>query len=118
MPRLTIKDRGSFDIETGTRLVNAIRDAGVDIGHRCGGFARCTTCRVEFIEGEPERMTVAERDKRQEADLPPGTRLACQILVEHDMSVVPLLLASEQGWPDPGAEPEAEITPAAQWVSD
>jgi len=25
-------------------------------------MARCTTCRVEFLDGEPDRMTVAERD--------------------------------------------------------
>jgi ferredoxin len=26
------------------------QDAHVDVLHACGGNARCTTCRVEFIE--------------------------------------------------------------------
>ena len=32
------------------------QDAKVDILHACGGNARCTTCRVEFIEGEPATL--------------------------------------------------------------
>jgi ferredoxin len=62
MPKLTVEGFGTFDIEQGKRLVLAIeQDAQVDILHACGGNARCTTCRVEFIEGEPDRMTVAEQ---------------------------------------------------------
>ena len=63
MARLIIEGYGEHEVEPGTRLVRAIQVAGVDILHRCGGFARCTTCRVEFLAGEPERMTVAEHDK-------------------------------------------------------
>ena len=32
----------------GKKLVLALEDAGIDILHRCGGNARCTTCRVEI----------------------------------------------------------------------
>ena len=60
MPRLTVEGTPTVDVAEGTRLVLAIeKDAGVDILHACGGNARCTTCRVEFLEGEPTRMTVA-----------------------------------------------------------
>jgi ferredoxin len=38
------------------------QDAGIDQLHACGGNARCTTCRVEYIAGEASRMTEAERD--------------------------------------------------------
>lgn len=116
MPTLTIEGKGTFEVEAGKRLVNAISEAGVDIGHRCGGFARCTTCRVEFQAGEPERMTRAELDKRKQAGLPEGVRLSCQIVADRDMAVKPIFLASEQGWPDPGPVPEPEITPPAEWV--
>ena len=58
MPRLTIND-SSQEVVNGKRLVLAIEDTGVKIGHRCGGNAKCTTCRVEFISGEPETMTNA-----------------------------------------------------------
>ncbi|HTN73706.1 MAG TPA: 2Fe-2S iron-sulfur cluster-binding protein, partial [Pirellulaceae bacterium] len=63
MPKLTIAGQGQYEVPPGKRLVNALtQDAGVDQLHACGGNARCTTCRVEFVSGEPERITVAERD--------------------------------------------------------
>ena len=49
MPKLTIEGAGTFDVKEGTKLVLAIEDNGVNILHRCGGKARCTTCRVEII---------------------------------------------------------------------
>ena len=52
MPILTVEGYGSVSVTEGKRLVLAIeQDAGVDILHACGGNARCTTCRVEFIDG-------------------------------------------------------------------
>ncbi len=62
MPKLTVADVGTFDVPQDKRLVLALEDeAKVDQLHACGGNARCTTCRVEFVAGEPERMTVAEK---------------------------------------------------------
>ena len=116
MPRLTVEGMAPVEVPPGTRLVRAIEGAGVDIGHRCGGFARCTTCRVAFLEGEPERMTAAERDKLRAAELS-GVRLSCQILVDRDMTVRPLMRVGDHGWPGPGPEPAEEITPPAEWVS-
>nr|MCS5616968.1 2Fe-2S iron-sulfur cluster-binding protein [Pirellulales bacterium] len=53
MPKLTVEDVGTFEVPAGKRLVNALVDeCGVDQLHACGGFGRCTTCRVEFVEGE------------------------------------------------------------------
>ena len=53
MPNLTVEGSGTVDVGVNRRLVLAIeQDAHVDILHACGGFARCTTCRVEFIDGE------------------------------------------------------------------
>ncbi len=37
-----------FEAEEGKKLVLALEDNGVDILYRCGGNAKCTTCRVEF----------------------------------------------------------------------
>jgi ferredoxin len=116
MPRIEVEGRGAFDVPADTRLVHAIEGNGVDILHRCGGFAKCTTCRVEFIAGEPERMTVAERDKLAEKELLGQVRLSCQILCDHDMAVRPLMTLSSSGLPDPGPEPQVEITPTPEWV--
>ena len=61
MPKLEVEGVGTFDVKEDKRLVLAIEDdAGVDIMHQCGSYARCATCRVEFLEGEPEMMTQAE----------------------------------------------------------
>jgi ferredoxin len=59
----TIKLEGIDTVITaaeGRRLVLAIEDAGVDILHRCGGNARCATCRIEVLDGEPSPITDAE----------------------------------------------------------
>ncbi|MEJ7838412.1 MAG: 2Fe-2S iron-sulfur cluster-binding protein [Thermomicrobiales bacterium] len=41
----------------------ALEDAGIDILHRCGGNARCTTCRVDILDGDVGSMTDRERDR-------------------------------------------------------
>ena len=57
MPILTVEGVGEYDVPEGKRLVLAlVQDAGIDQLHACGGNARCTTCRVEFVSGEPERI--------------------------------------------------------------
>jgi len=115
MPTLTIKDVGTFDVDEGERLVNAISQAGVDIGHRCGGHAKCTTCRVTFDDGEPDVMTAAEHEKLSDMKRLGTFRLACQIVVDRPMTVEPLMRASEQGWDDAGPEPDVEVEPEAEW---
>lgn len=98
------------------RLVLAVeQDARVDILHACGGNARCTTCRVEFVEGEPSKMTVAERDRLAMRGLT-GVRLSCQILCDHDMTIRANSRLEGSGRPDPGPAPEATITPPPEWV--
>lgn len=115
MPTITIDGYGECEVEKGTRLVLAIEGCDVDIGHRCGGYARCTTCRVEFFDGEPETMTEAEYERLQDRDLLGDVRLSCQIVADRDMHVKPLMTVSEQGWSDPGPAPEETVTPEAVW---
>ena len=89
----------------GKKLVLAIEDAGVDILHRCGGNARCTTCRVEILEGEPAEMGELERNRlAMEAELAPNIRLSCQIHVDSDLKVRVVNQASVRGM-DPGPRP-------------
>jgi ferredoxin len=115
MPELTIEGHGTFEVAGGTRLVNAIREAGVDILHRCGGYAKCTTCRVEFLAGEPDKMSAAERDKLAE-QAEQGYRLSCQVYVDQDMTVRVINTLESTGLEDPGDAPEAGITPEPEWV--
>ena len=116
MARLTIQDKGSFEVTDGTKLVLAIEENGSDIMHRCGGNAKCTSCRVEFTDGEPNRMTVAERDKLQEQGNMGAFRLSCQIRIEQDMTVKPLMTVSGMGMDDAGPTPGDEITPQPEWT--
>ena len=115
MPKITVEGYGSFDVTKGKRLVRAIEENGVDILHRCCGFARCTTCRVEFREGEPQRMTRAEHDKLQQNGILGQVRLSCQIVCDHDMQVHPGMTLQSEGWTDTGPRPEPTVTPEARW---
>ena len=93
------------DAPAGKKLVLAIEDAGVDILHRCGGNARCTTCRVEILEGDPGEMRDLERNRLAvETELAPNIRLSCQIHVQSDLKVRVVNQASVRGI-DPGPRP-------------
>jgi len=116
MPKLRVLDK-TIDAPAGRRLVLAIEDAGVRIGHRCGGNARCTTCRVTFESGEPDTMTEAEHRLLNERGLFGQYRLSCQIVCDHDMSVTPAMTADNQPqWNgDTGPAPAPAVKPEAAW---
>ena len=115
MPQLTVEGFGTFDVPADKRLVLAIEDAGVDVMHACGGNARCTTCRVEFVDGEPSKMTVAEKERLAARDLT-GVRLSCQILTDHDMAVRAISRLEGTGRADSGPTPAKTITPPPEWT--
>jgi ferredoxin len=111
MPKLTVEGKGEFEVPQGKRLVLALEDeAGVDQLHACGGNARCTTCRVEFLAGEPERMTEAEKTVLAARGLS-GVRLSCQILCDHDMAVRAISRFAGSGRKDAGPRPADQIHP-------
>ncbi len=108
MPKITAETAAGteiFEAEEGRKLVLALEDHGVDILHRCGGNARCTTCRVEVLSGdpgeigEPERVILATK-----TDLGERTRLSCQIRVIDDLHVKVIRQASVEGI-EPGNRP-------------
>jgi len=115
MHTLTIEGVGTCEVEEGTRLVRAIEDCGVDVGHRCGGQSKCTTCRVEFADGEPQVMTEAEYEKLTDIGQYGNMRLSCQIVVDRDMTFKPLMTVEDQGWDDAGPEPSIMVEPDAEW---
>jgi ferredoxin len=96
----------SFDAEEGKKLVLAIEDSGIDILHRCGGNARCTTCRVEILSdniGEKTEDEIAILSTKE--GLSENTRLSCQIRLAEDIHVRVINQASVMGI-DPGTRPE------------
>jgi len=96
----------AFEAEDGKKLVLAIEDNGIDILHRCGGNARCTTCRVEVLDGDPGPIEEAEATiLATKTDLGERTRLSCQIRLIDDLHVKVINQASVVGI-EPGNRPE------------
>ena len=118
MPVLTVEGKGSFQVPAGKRLVNALEDeCGTDQLHACGGVARCTTCRVEFVSGEPARMTKAEKDVLAAKGITtPGLRLSCQIACDADMTVRVVSRLAGSGRKDCGHRAADEIQPPPEWT--
>jgi len=115
MPKLTVEGFGDFEVPAGKRLVLALeQDAHVDVLHACGGNARCTTCRVEFVAGEPSKKTVAEQTVLA-AKGATGVRLSCQIACENDMAVRAISRLAGSGRPNAGPTPDVNIQPPPQW---
>ena len=76
----------TFEVADGTKLVLALEENGVDILHKCGGYAKCTTCQVQFDVGEPSSKTEAEAELAENRDLG-SARLSCQIEAVGDMAL-------------------------------
>jgi len=119
MPKLTVQGVGEFEIEIGKRLVKAlVEDAGTDQLHACGGQSKCTTCRVKFIEGEPDRITQAEKDTltvREVTDS--GVRLSCQITCDNDMTVEVISGMAGSGRADQGSAVADKMVPDPVWTT-
>ncbi len=116
MPKLTIENVGEFEIAPGKRLINAIiDDAAANQHYSCGGIAKCTTCRVVIITGEPEQITQAEKDLAiaNGLDKMPGVRLSCQLNCDHDMSIQ--IISPKPPTKNPN-HPKDQIEPPPVWV--
>ncbi|CAA9570757.1 MAG: Ferredoxin [uncultured Thermomicrobiales bacterium] len=107
MAKVTMEGLGETECADGRRLVLCIEDAGIDILHRCGGNARCTTCRVEITGGDAGPMTDAESSKLATlGDIPSSLRLSCQVQVRGDITVKVLRrLRDNPDMGDPGPRP-------------
>ncbi len=107
MYKVRVEPDEMIEAQQGRRLVLAIEDAGIDILHRCGGNARCTTCRVEILEGDAGPMTPAEEERLSRVeDRPDNMRLSCQVLVNDDLQVrVSRRLRDNPEMSDPGPRP-------------
>src|SRR5437867_6854733 len=111
MPKLSVEGVGTFDVPDNKRLVLALEeDAKIDQLHACGGNARCTTCRVEFVAGEPDKMTEAEKKVLAARGLT-GVRLSCQIPCDHDMTVKAISRLAGSSRKDVGPRPMDDIQP-------
>jgi ferredoxin len=119
MPKLTI-DGVSVEVPAGKRLINAITTEGKsDQLHNCGGHAACTSCRVQFVTGEPTKITEAEKGLLAQRGLntTKGLRLSCQILCEQDMEIKIISRLAGSGRRDAGSPTADEIEPPPVWTT-
>ncbi|PYZ95221.1 (2Fe-2S)-binding protein [Salipaludibacillus keqinensis] len=105
MPKIIVEGYEPFETESGTKLVLALEDHGIDILHRCGGKAKCTTCRVDVTSGEFGPLTEVEQKAFQAKGLDESSRLSCQVRVTNDVVVKPKMTVSSTGL-DPGPRPD------------
>lgn len=76
-------------VKKGTKLLNAAKNAGVDIGSPCGGRGTCGKCAVKVIDGAYEMQDSAHLPQELKNA---GYILACQVPAEADMIIeVPYL---------------------------
>lgn len=80
-------------VPTGTLVIEAIRQAGLDLGQPCGGQGRCGRCAVRAAGSVRRRSTI----RLSPADLAAGYALACQTVIEGDAAVTLLELEQAEG---------------------
>jgi 2Fe-2S ferredoxin len=79
------------------RVMEVIRDWGIDLKASCGGACACATCHVYVDQQWIDRLhppTTEEEDRLDEAfGVEPASRLSCQILMSPDISGLRVRLA-------------------------
>lgn len=91
MPRLKILNLGKeFEVESGTTILDACLDNGVDLDHACGGVCACSTCHI-WVESGMQNLNAADEDEEDRLEDAKGmnlkSRLACQCKVSGDVDV-------------------------------
>ena len=92
-------------VPRGWSVLEASRSHHIAHVSMCGGRARCSTCRVQVVAGDGQ-CPPPTRDERRtllRIHAPEGTRLACQLRPQGDISVVPLLSATARAPRDPAS---------------
>lgn len=74
----------TVSVPTNTLLADAAHLAGIDIGQPCGGQGRCGRCAVQVTGGTVRRRSTL---RLSPADVEQGYALACQTVVEGDVSI-------------------------------
>jgi adenylate cyclase len=99
MPTLVIFPRKEeIEMLEGETILQAGLRANVPLTHMCGGVARCSTCRVQIMEGL-ENCLPRNAEEQEVAGIlkfPPEIRLACQTKVTGRVKVRQLVTEVDQ----------------------
>jgi uncharacterized 2Fe-2S/4Fe-4S cluster protein (DUF4445 family) len=72
------------EVERGTILLDAIREAGINIRTICGGDGECGTCKVILNKGEVSDVSTKYTNWLSPQEISEGYHLACQIRILSD----------------------------------
>ncbi|WP_219834833.1 2Fe-2S iron-sulfur cluster-binding protein [Paenibacillus sp. R14(2021)] len=101
-----VEGRDAIQAAEGAKLVLALEDSGIDVLHRCGGNAKCTTCAVEVLAGDAGAMEELEAAALRNKGIEDSSvRLSCQIRLHGDVSVRLIKTAASTGL-EPGTRPQ------------
>lgn len=99
---VTTRDGETRTLETtsGCPLMEVLRDGNTGVEGTCGGMCSCGTCHVYVSEEWLSRLPERSEDEAMmlEAledfvELRPGSRLACQIMLDDDSSGISVEIA-------------------------
>lgn len=96
---VTDQDGGEHELEglDGWRVMEVIRDWGLNIKAECGGAASCATCHVYVDEPWLAKLPAPSDDEEDllytAQDRRPNSRLSCQILLSDDLDGLKVTLA-------------------------
>jgi len=81
----------------GWRVMEVIRDWGLNIKAECGGACTCATCHVYVDEAWVEKLTPPSHEEEDllytAPDVQPNSRLSCQILLSDELDGLKVTLA-------------------------
>jgi uncharacterized 2Fe-2S/4Fe-4S cluster protein (DUF4445 family) len=79
--------RRELTVASGTSILRAAHDAGIDVTATCGGRGRCTSCRVKFVSGAVPPPTIGDEVQLGDEQVREGYRLACQCVPTEGVTV-------------------------------
>jgi len=84
----------TVQVPRGFTVLEASRLGGIPHYSICGGKGRCSTCRVQVLDGAGSLLPPdpTEQKTLTRIGAAPDVRLACQLRPSHDITVVPMLV--------------------------
>lgn len=82
-----LPDHQKVTIESPTRLLDICSMAHVMVDSACAGNGSCGHCKIQIRSGNHRDYTEIEKKVLTKKELEDGYRLACQIMVQEDMTV-------------------------------
>jgi Na+-transporting NADH:ubiquinone oxidoreductase subunit F len=77
-----------ISVKHGMTLLSGLARNQLLLPSACGGNAKCGACRVKVVSGLSGNFSEGERSLLSDEEKASDVRLACQVKVEHDMSII------------------------------